>query len=213
MSIEQGGNRNDLDPVSGTKQDTIISNQTNGYQTTSIVDPDNANRKGEFDSIFKAPIYIDIDHHEIHDGHMFTFCEVIALANGASQDYIITTPNTTAWCHFGYNVDFNDGAGIFEMYADSDRVGTTLQNVYNRNRNSANTPTTTVHKGQSGGTTDGVLICKRRSGSGKTLSGSASSGSERVLKQNRKYLIRFTNATTSTNNASIEFTWYEHVTA
>jgi hypothetical protein len=182
-----------------------INNQPYPYS-----DHNDSTRFPEFDNIFKAPLVVDIGHHEIHEGDTFTFCEVISLGNGASQDYIITTPNTTKWAHFGYNVDFNDGAGLFYMYADSDRAGTTLQNVYNRNMNSATVNTTTVKKDQTGGTTDGTVICTKRAGSGKTLAGVASSGSERVLKQNRKYLIRLTNATTSTNNVSVEFTWYEH---
>lgn len=185
-------------------------NQTNGSQLTQIVDPDNASRKSEFDGVFQAPISIDVAHHEIHEGGVFSYCDVVSLANGATQDYMVTTPNTTKWAHFGYMIDFNDGAGSFDIYEATDRNGTTAQTIYNRNRNSESTAGVTIHKSVSGGTTDGVRLCMRRAGSGKTLSGSIGSGSERILKQNTKYLIRLTNNTTSTNNASVEFDWYEH---
>lgn len=184
-----------------------------GKQPYPYTDPNDITRSPEFDPIFKAPIGIDVAHHEIHEGDTFTFCDVVALGNGGIQDYIITTPNTAKWAHLGYMIDFNDGAGIFEMFEATDKVGTTLQTAYNRERNSAKVSTTTIHKDQTGGTTDGTKICMRRSGSGKTLSGTVGSGSERVLKQNTKYIVRLTNATTSTNNVSVELDWYEHTSS
>lgn len=192
--------------------DTAVSTDTNKLNVVNyIVDESGVQRQTLSDGLFKGiPISIDIAHHEIHEGDSYNFCETILLGNGATQDYILTTPNTTKWSHFGYIIDFNDGAGTFEIYEGTNRVGTTLQSVFNRNRNSSNTNTSTVHKGQTDGTTDGTKICMRRAGSGKTLSGSAGSNMERVLKQNTKYLIRLTNNTTSNNNVSVEFDWYEH---
>jgi len=112
--------------------------------------------------------------------------------------------------HFGYVINFNDGAGLFELFEATDRVGTTLQACVNSNRNSTKVNTTTVHKNQSGGTTDGTKLCMRRAGSGNQLSGDVGSKSERILKQNTKYIVRLTNLTAVVNNASIEFDWYEH---
>lgn len=181
-----------------------------GKQPYPYTDPENINRSPEFDPMFKAPIGIDVAHHEIHEGDTFTYCDVVALGNGGIQDYVITTPNTTKWAHLGYKIDFNDGAGTFELFEGANRVGTTLQECFNRERNSLKTNTTIVHKGQTGGTTDGTRFCYRRAGSNKDLSGTVGSGSERVLKQNTKYIVRITNATTLTNNVSVEFDWYEH---
>jgi len=158
-------------------------------------------------------IVIDYAHHEVHDGSSFYYHDVISLGNGAAQNYLITTPNTTKWGHFGLEIDFNDGAGTIELFEDSDRTGTTAQTVFNRHRNSATTATITVHKGKSGGTTDGTRIIWKRHGAGKTTGGGSETAEECVLKQNSKYLLTVTNATTSTNNISVILRWYEHTNA
>ena len=180
-----------------------------GIQPYPFSDPKNINRLPEYDQIFKAPIGIDVAHHEIHEGDAFTYCDVVALGNGAIQNYLITTPNTGKWAHLGYDIDFNDGAGLFEIFEATDKVGTTLQTAYNHNRNVTSLSTTIVHKDISGGTTDGTKICMRRSGS-RSISGQVGSSAERVLKQNTKYIIRLTNLTATTNNLSFEIYWYEH---
>lgn len=153
---------------------------------------------------------IDYAHHEVHSGSSFYYHDVIALASGASQDYVITVPNTGKWPHFGVEVYFNDAAGIKELYESTDKNGTTAQTVFNRNRNVTTAATTTVHKGQSGGTTDGTRILWKRIGSGKNTGGESGTSEERILKQNTKYLLRVTNASTSTNNATVILRWYEH---
>lgn len=153
---------------------------------------------------------IDYAHHEVHSGSSYYFHDVLALGNGASQDYVITTPNTTKWAHFGIEINFNDAAGITQLYEATDKVGTALQTVFNRDRNSANTAGVTVHKGQSGGTTDGTLILWKRAGIGKTTGGTLGTAEERILKQNTKYILRVTNTATTTNNTNIIFRWYEH---
>jgi hypothetical protein len=163
------------------------------------------------DQITGSMQVVDYVHHEIHAGSAFNFQEVITLGSGATQDYLITVPDTTKWPHFGYSVE--GGAGVtVEIYEGADRTGTTAQTIVNRNRNSATTATTTLHKGQSGGTTDGTRIVWRKSGtgvSGGRAAGNAGEGQERVLKRNTKYLLRITSAAAS-NDVSISLDWYEH---
>jgi len=48
---------------------------------------------------------IDYSHHEVHAGSSFYYHDVIALGNGASQDYLITVPDTTKLPHFGIEID------------------------------------------------------------------------------------------------------------
>ena len=153
---------------------------------------------------------IDFIHYKTHSGNSFYLHDVLALANAASQDYIITVPNTTLWPHLTLTVDFHDGAGSVLIYETSDRVGTTLQAMLNRDRNSATGATTTIHKNHTGGTTDGSLIFWKRTGAGKSIGGQATTDQERILKQNTKYLLRVTNNTVSTNNVSVVLRWYEH---
>jgi hypothetical protein len=153
---------------------------------------------------------IDYAHHEVHAGSSYYYHDVVQIANGGTLEYIITTPNTTSWAHFGFEANFTDGAGTIEIYEAGDRNGTTLQTVFNRDRNSLNVAAVTVHKAQTGGTTDGTRIAWKRSGSGKVISGIAGTNEERILKQNTKYLVRITNNAGATNWTTVIFRWYEH---
>jgi hypothetical protein len=163
------------------------------------------------DDISGALVTIDFAHHEAHEGHSFYYNDVIALGNGATQDYILQVPDVQAWPHFGFSVNFNDGAGIIELYESTDRIGTTPQTVINRERNGGDGNNMLVYKDQSGGSTDGTRILWQRGGSGKTAGAVLGSSEEIILKQNTWYLLRVTNATNSTNNTTVIVEWYEHV--
>jgi len=152
---------------------------------------------------------IDFSHAKIHDGLFYYYYDIVALANGASQDYIFTTPNSDIVAHFGYEIDFSDGAGSWQIFQDTDRNGTTLQTILNKDGNSLNTTTFTLHKGQSGGTSDGTRICWKRAGAGKSLGGMVGTAEEYKFKKNTKFLLRVTNLTTSTNNVTFKINYYE----
>jgi hypothetical protein len=163
-----------------------------------------------------APSYISIDeaHHEIHDGDSYFFQDPISLNNGVAQDYLITTPNDTDWHHWRFAIDFLFVTQL-QLFEGADRTGTTLQSIQKSNRNSANTSAMTIHKGTSGGTTDGTLIFPYKSGlstgSGAnhiTSGGGLSGRSEIILKQNTKYILRITSSTDS-NLINVGFDWYE----
>jgi len=154
---------------------------------------------------------IDYAHHEVHAGSSFYYHDVITLGNLGTQDYVITVPDTTKWPHFGLEIDYNDSAGITQIFEGTDKTGTTLQTVFNRNRNSLTAATTTIHKGQSGGTTDGTIIFWKRVGAGKTSGGIAGTAEERILKRNTKYIIRLSNTATTNNNVTVVFRWYEYI--
>lgn len=151
------------------------------------------------------------EHAEVHSGDHYFYNDRIALGNGASQDYIITTPDTTKWGHWLYKVVGGLGVDI-NIYEATDRNGTTLQTTLNSNRNSVNTAGLTVHKGQTGGTTDGTLIMANGFGTGTSggSGGETSREEEIILKQNTKYLFRVTNRATVSNPVTIKLTWYEH---
>jgi hypothetical protein len=124
---------------------------------------------------------------------------------------LITTPNTTKWSHFTFLATGNAITQV-ELYEATDRIGTTLQTVYNSNRNSATPATLTVHKGYSGGTTDGERIWIRKSGSSSSQSRSSSEAThenEMPLKQNTKYILRITSGTAA-NLTNLMLGWYEH---
>lgn len=157
-------------------------------------------------------IGIDFAHHELHEGEHFYYQDPITLGSAATQDYLITTPNTDKLAHM---IRILDGTAVttFELFEGSDRTGTTLQTARNRYRDNATAAGVTIHKGTSGGATDGTSIAKYSSG---TASGAvarnptADRGSvELILKKDTKYILRVTSGTAG-NLINVLLDWYEH---
>ena len=168
--------------------------------------------KTRMDSTTHTLQIIDYAHHEIHAGSHFLYTDAVPLNSGATQDYLITVPDTTRWPHMLFVLD---GSAVtqFELYEGADRNGSVAQTVGNSNRNSLTTATTTVHKGTAGGTTDGTLIHIYKGGS--TTGGSRSAAGTRndeeiILKQNTKYILRVTSGTNG-NLTNVRLSWYEQV--
>lgn len=164
------------------------------------------------DSSSHCIIAIDHAHHEVHSGNAFRYTDALALASGVSQDYLLTVPNTTKWPHLTFAVD-GTAVTTIEVFRATDKTGTTLQTTFNADENNTTiTAGMTVHKGTSGGTIDGTSIFKYSSG---TASGSANIDyisayfSERILRQNTKYLMRVISGTNG-NLVNVRLEWYEH---
>ena len=151
-------------------------------------------------------------HLFIHKGEMFRYRDAITLGSGVSQDYLLTTP-ATPWPHLNMTAD-GTAVTSFLMYEATDKTGTALQTAFNANRNSANAPLMTIHKGTTGGTTDGTQLFIYASGVATSGSSRAPSdvefAGEWMLKANTKYIIRITSGT-SGNLCNISLEWYEHV--
>ena len=165
----------------------------------------------EVDRATQGIITIDYAHHEIHSGSHYFYTDTVTLASSGTQDYLITTPNTTKWAHM-LLAGIGSAITQFDLYEGSDRTGTSAQTVINQNRNSSNTAGVTIHKGTSSGTTDGVKIFTHKGGSSGGVSRTESSvrnDNEIILKQNTKYIFRVTSGTTD-NITSVGFSWYEH---
>lgn len=193
VRIKDGVTENDFDLATKAKQDELIA-------------------KFVWDGITNSLRTVDYPHHEIHSGSHFFYCDAITLADTVVQDYLITTPNSTKFAHM---VLILDGSSItqFQIFEGSDKTGTTAQTVFNSNRNSATTPTVTVHKAVSGGTTDGTSLCMYKSGSSTNQSRSGAgvrSEDEIILKANTKYIIRVTSGAAA-NLVNVRFVWYEHI--
>jgi hypothetical protein len=156
---------------------------------------------------------VDYAHHEIHSGSHFFYADAAELGSAATQDYLITTPNTTRWAHMLF---FLDGSAItqWQLFEGADKDGTTPQTVVNSNRNSLTAATTLIHKGTAGGTTDGtqILIYKGGSATGTSRQSGTNTRNdgETILKQNTKYILRVTSGTAS-NLTNVRLEWYEHV--
>lgn len=186
-----------------------ISSNSGAQLNITLFDEDGI--PASVDDITETLQIIDYSHHEVHSGSHYFYSDCITLGNGATQDYLITTPNTTTWLHFLFDIKgtLSTDISIFEA---GDRVGTTLQTTYNNNRNSLNVSEATLHKGTSGGTTDGTDIHPDCFGTGVAggFGGVSDRSNEIILKQDTKYLIRIT-SNTNGNRLSVHFDWYEHV--
>ena len=169
------------------------------------------NLDSPLDSSTGALETITYPHHEVHAGSHFMYTDSVELAAAATQDYLITTPNTAKWAHMTF---YLDGSAItqWQLFEGADRNGTTLQTVGNNNRNSATESTVTIHKGQSGGTTDGTQLWLYKGGSAtnQARTGTDAGNSEEIiLKQNTKYILRTTSGTDG-NLTNMRLEYYEH---
>lgn len=155
---------------------------------------------------------IDYSHSKLHSGDHYYYTDHVQLANAGIQNYLFLTPDTPTSIHM---IPIFSGSAItqFEIYEATDRVGTTLQIILNNNRNSIKTSTATLHKGYSGGTTDGTRIYLYKSGSSTGSASAIGAGSrseqEILMKRNTKYIFRLTSSTTD-NLTNIGLYWYEH---
>lgn len=166
------------------------------------------------DAVTNAVTTVSYEHHEVHSGSHFSYNNAQDLTNGQTVSFLVVTPDTTKWSHFGFLLD-GEAEFDLQMFEDAtpDADGSAVSSpaVINSNRNSATTPTLTITSGPTvGGGSKGTLIKRWHSGNGKQAGGSAGTGSEVVLKQNTKYWFDLTNSTTSNNFLSWDVEWYEH---
>lgn len=159
---------------------------------------------------------ISSSHRYIHDGEVFRYHDSVTLGSGSSQDYLFTTPDSFPYAHLIFQMD-GTAVTSFYLYEATDKTGTTLQTIFNANRNSANSSVMTLHKGISGGTTDGTMLVNYSAGTSSGGGGGGSSktpaafnyDAEWILKRNTKYIFRATSGTAG-NLCNIVLEWYEH---
>lgn len=159
-----------------------------------------------------SEIRLDFAHHKIHEGNSYVVSDVNDLANGASFDYLLTTPNTTVWAHLFLVIQSEAEASYILYENPTITLAGTGMTAYNRDRNSSNTATTTVEHTPTVGAV-GTQIFEEHWGVaiGGGIAGINRGLKEFVLKQNEEYLLRVTNETASANQVSVILNWYEHV--
>ena len=176
----------------------------------SIVD-ESKTRYLELDNLTRAALVVQIEHHRVHEGYSFTYRDVITLSSAAAQDYVLVTPVSVPYCHFGYEVA-SQLQITTEMFRGTDKAPTTIQTTFNRSEIALNNASMLLYKGSSGGTTDGTRILWRVDGS-TTAGGRAlvqvGEAQERILKPNTKYIFRVTSGANN-NVISVRLSWYEH---
>jgi hypothetical protein len=155
---------------------------------------------------------IDYAHHEVHDGDYFRSGMNFTLSNGHVATFGFTTPNTTKWAHLTFDLD-TTADGTFALLEDvTSFAGGAAVTPLNHNRNSLAASTVTCLRGMTGADlitpTGGTTILSATLATGKGAVETRSSGAEFIMKQNSKYLFRYTNGT-SANVIQLKLEWYE----
>jgi hypothetical protein len=153
-------------------------------------------------------------HHEVHEGKAFHIADVQNV-NSTTMQWMITTPAAPTEVHLITSVEAT-GEVSAELLEASDKDGTTALVPVNRKRNGS-AAATTVHRGATGGTTDGDAtqpLVRHRGGAtgvgGHTLTGGGTPGSnEHILKPDTKYMM--TVETFANVWVSVDLDWYEHI--
>lgn len=162
---------------------------------------------GEYYTILQPTI--DINHKRIHEGNMFYYQKAIAdLDNAAVFEVLLKTGAKEV--HFGYDLLYM-GKIQFDIFEVTDRSETTALPILNKNRDSINTPLSTMSVPSAGGSST-VNICPIISGFSQgtsvRLAIPVGSSSERILKKNNKYIIRITSLTDN-QSISLRYEFYE----
>ena len=152
---------------------------------------------------------ISVPHHKVHEGEMYSVSQNGDLSNGASQDTLIITPDSTIWAHLTISIETEAEASyIFYESANITDPGASITPV-NRNRNSTNTSVLFISYNATVAD-PGTPLHREHWGTSKSRGGEERSEQEWVLKQNASYILRVTNETTSENYISTVLIWYEH---
>lgn len=153
---------------------------------------------------------IEYSHSELHSGTHYYSRGYATLGNGAVQNILVVTPNTTKWAHMVVQASGEDGAVIFEVFegAVTSNNGT-KDNERNRNRNFPDNNTTIVYYAPTI-ISNGVSLGASKFGSSNKSGGGGRDSEEVILKQNTKYIFRITNAITLANTINWVLDWYEH---
>lgn len=169
-----------------------------------------------WDKFVHALTVMDHEHRMIHDGMAFHATHrAVSLANGASHDHLIAVP-AGSYPHITAVIaslaDSPCDILSYEGVTTSDD-GTAIA-MFNRNRNSTNTPNITLTHTPT--ITDlGTLIHDRfvpdAGGQGSNDIGivSPNFGEEWILKPSTKYLVRITNNSGGAITITEEHLWYE----
>jgi hypothetical protein len=186
-----------------------------------LVDPGDAARFIEFDSLFRALYSVDSVHHEVHEGDAFelqTYDEAAAL-NDALQIYL-QTPAVTSPQKRVHLISDHEATGehLFRIYeAITYTAGGTAKSPLNKNRGSANSSALVNPKVGSNKAADlityttvgATIIYESWGGQGKTQSGGNRGTTEWILKPGTQYIFELiSKAAGVVLELSLE--WYEH---
>ncbi len=165
------------------------------------------------DDITGVTMGIDYAHHEIHSGSHYYVSGHLTLAEDASVNIKVVTPNTTKWAHFIY---YLSSTGLTETTfyegATGGMTGGTPVTPLNNNRNSIKTSGLTFTFDVTTATDLGLTIENSKWGAEgfkESIGGGAGRDDELMLKQNTIYLRNITSRSAD-NIIQFKASWYEH---
>jgi hypothetical protein len=203
FELTQGGNQK----VSLEELENQVSVNNNSQLRTTLFDSDG--REFKLDKLTNAFTTVSYEHHEIHSGSHYNYCDY-ALGQSASAiiEFIFTTPDIDTWTHLTFESYASEGSTI-EVYEGTTGItGGTPIIPRNNNRNSINTSGIVLIKDPTSITNDGIRASGFLAGGGRTA-GFASRGKENILKRNETYLLRISSLAVG-NDISWCAEWYEH---
>jgi len=173
-------------------------------------------RSPRIDSSTNSFQFVDYAHHEIHEGDAFMHSH--RSASATSINVYLKTPDTDEHLHMIViaNVAGQYTLEVLEAPTVTSPSGTS-STPYNRNRNSATTPTSIDNAASSAagkvsvdvtGISGGTTIFIGEFGTGSKSGGEVRSDAEIILKKNTAYVFRTTTAPAA--SSSIILSWYQH---
>lgn len=172
---------------------------------------------GPTDPISDVPVYIDYDHHQIHEGETFRWSNYATVGNGTSKDFRLSVPNITVpsgvpvvarMPHFRFEVVSSDSTDIFIYETPTFSGSGTLGTPVALERNGTYSAQLAIYSDPTAGTVGnliwrGMLTTTKNSGGGINIS-----ENEFILKNNTEYLFRVTSGANG-NKILTRFVWYE----
>lgn len=195
-----------------------------GAMFTTIVDPADASRRVQLDSLFQSLFTIQGPHHEIHEGAAFV-CDAVdtAMANAETLALAFKTPTGTKRTHMIF--DFTDKVGGHAELIEAPTwdTGSGSQNtIFNRKRLAVMTESVLLEDTTSSFVANNAMVLNPTNLAGGTVIhdlyafGSQNRATDRqrdanefILKLDTLYAYRFT-ADGAANAGHVALDWYEH---
>lgn len=200
-----------VNPSGALTVEATMPSNTDGTQKTQIIDAagniasvkigDNTGEKGlrvfigPTDPISDIPVFIDFPHHQLHEGETWQYTYgPIAIAQNGIVNIRVVVANVAATIrtpHAAAELDTNGEIWLEIFETPTFSAPGTAVTLYNRNRNIAGSPTTTVFTAPTVSAV-GTKISGWIIGSGQKAGGSTKDSIEWDLKANTEYLYRIT---------------------
>lgn len=168
---------------------------------------------GQIDDITEAVISVDFEHHELHEGDMFSVWVTSTEGDGDAIEVAIKPPNNTKRFH-AIAEHFGSNAHSFQIIENVTSLAAgTAGTAVNRNRNSSNTTAAlTLKTGTDSGTaltyTGGTNIWTHHMPSGRNATAGRAT-TEWILKNNVDTVFRL-QAEAAATELWLAVIWYEH---